>query len=188
MVASTARPEVRRGDVSEEPRRWLLVAVLVVALVPTASADCAGSGDTRCYCSRYVNEMTCALKGGQVPSFRASHKYDIVTIRSLNSSLSVTIHAEAFKNLHTKSLDILSYGNITVITGVFSSVDGQLGKLRIGRTLRTIPDEIFHGLDQLRSLDLSDNLLKTVSRAMFAPMAHLETLILSGNQIETITV
>ena len=131
MVASTTRPRVQRGDVSEEPRRWLLITALVVALVPTANADCDGFGDTRCRCPHWLDRMTCTLKGGQVPSFRVSSKYDIVTIRSLNSSLSVTIHAETFKNLHTKSLDILSYGNITVKPGAFSGVEGQLEKLSI---------------------------------------------------------
>ena len=62
MVGSTARPGVRRGDVSEEPRRWLLVAVLVAVLVPVTHAVCAAAGDQRCRCTS--NEtISCDLDG-----------------------------------------------------------------------------------------------------------------------------
>jgi len=190
MVASTATPGVQRGDVSEEPRRWLLIAALVVAVVPTANAhyyyDCAGFRDTRCRCPYWLNIMTCTLTGDQLPSFLASHKYDIVRIGSPNNSLSVTINAEAFKNLRTKTLEIFSFANITVKPGAFSGVADQLEELKIGRTLRPIPDDIFHGLGQLRLLDLGENRLKTVSRAMFNNFPRLEELFLYRNRLDEI--
>ena len=51
-IESTARPGVRRGDVSEEPWRWLLIAVLVAALVPTTRARCF-STQSRVDCDVY---------------------------------------------------------------------------------------------------------------------------------------
>ena len=186
MIGSTARPGVRRGDVSEEPRRWLLIAALVAALLPTANAYCAGSGDTRCRCYTYFNMMVCKLEGHQIPQFRSSNRYETVHIRNRNTAVSLTIYPETFKNLTAKKIGIYTYGDITVKPGAFSGVEGKLEELTIRTKLRTISDETFDGLDQLRRLDLSYNLLKTVNRAMFAPLSHLEALSLRGNQIEAI--
>ena len=110
-----------------------VVKVLVLGLTVSPSAY-------------WLNIMTCTLTGDQLPSFLASHKYDIVRIGSLNNSLNVTINAEAFKNLRTKRLGIFSFAYIIVKPGAFSGVADQFEELKIGRTLRPIPDDIFHGL------------------------------------------
>ena len=189
MVGSTARPRVQRGDVSEEPRRRLLIAALVAALLPTANAYCAGSADRRCQCELYAyfNMMVCSLEGHQIPLFRSSKRYTTVEILNFKNSLSLTIYPETFKNLTAKIIRIFTLGDITVKPRAFSGVEGKLEDLSIRTKLRTIPDDTFDGLDQLSRLDLSYNRLKTINRTMFAPLSHLEALCFTGNPIEAIT-
>ena len=134
MVGSTARPGVRRGDVSEEPRRWLLVAVLVAALVPTTHAVCCASEDPRCisdevlYMSGEVGvNIDCNLDGdySQVPSFRPSNTIYWYTV-IIGKSSNLTIQAGAFKNFRTKYIVIKSSTKVTIESGAFSGVGLEL--------------------------------------------------------------
>ena len=62
MVGSTATPGARGGDVSEEPRRRLLMAVLVAAVVPITHAVCGVADDQRCRCTSF-EKISCDLDG-----------------------------------------------------------------------------------------------------------------------------
>ena len=189
MVGSTARPGVRRGDVSEEPRRWLLVAVLIAAIVPLTHADCSATDDPRCSCEegwlgRIIN---CDLQGdySQVPSFRQSNTvYGHTHIYGKWTSL--TVQAGTFKHLKTKSILIYSRNNITIEPGAFSGVGGELRQLLITSTLEMIPEGAFDGLGQLKYLYLGRNRMKTVDRLTFSHLPNLTMLLLTSNQVEAI--
>ena len=195
MVGSTARPGVRRGDVSEEPRRWMLIAVLVAALVPTTHAVCsAPTDDPRCSCHKVLHTsdekdvyITCNLDGdySQVPSFRPSNTIYWNTLINGKSS-SLTIQAGAFKNLKTKQMLILSRTKVTIEAGAFSGVGGELEQLIIKGTLNMISDGAFDGLGQLKNLHLDRNRLKSVNRLTFSHLPKLTKLRLTRNQIEAI--
>ena len=187
MVAP-AGPRVRRGDVSAEPRRRLLIAVVVAALLLTAYGhffDCAPTDDRRCRC-RTRDAMLCSLEGDKVPLFRPSHTYDMVKIYSWSHTLHVTIPTEAFKNLNAKRIEIVSFGDLTVEPGALSGLGGQLEELTIRYELQTISDGLFDGISQLRSLILNRNPLKTLGRRIFSQLAHLEKLYLTHIQLKTI--
>ena len=188
MVGSTARPGARHGDVSEEPRRWLLMAVLIAALVPTTHAVCAVADDQRCRCTS-LEKIDCDLDGDypQVPSFQPSDTvYSTILLHGESTSTSFTIQTEAFKNIKAKSIEFLFKGKITLIPGAFSGVGNELEYLKFRYTLETIPDGVFDGLDQLRDLHLSHNHMTTVSQRTFGHLPRLEGLYLYGNQLETI--
>ena len=103
MVGSTARPGVRRGDVSEEPRRWLLVAVLVASLVSTTRAGCSANGPG----------VDCVVYGNsQVQSFSRTVLYGYIHIdcaeqKSGGGSERLIIQAEAFKNINVKYIALV---------------------------------------------------------------------------------
>ena len=103
MVGSTARPGVRRGDVSEEPRRWRLIAVLVAALLPTTRA--------RAVCTTSGSEVDCNISGNsQVPTFIRTFLYEHIHIYGAElepggGSEQLIIQAEAFKK-NMKAKDI----------------------------------------------------------------------------------
>ena len=187
MVGSTARPGVRRGDVSEEPRRCLLIAVLVAALVPLTHADCSATDDPRCSCEEgWLGRIIyCDLHGdySQVPSFRQSNTvYGHTHIYGKWTSL--TVQTGTFKNLKTKSILIYSRNNITIEPGAFSCVGGERRQLLITSTL--IPEGAFDGLGQLKHLYLERNRMKTVDRLTFSHLPNLTMLLLSSNQVEAI--
>ena len=195
MVGSTARPGARHGDVSEEPRRWLLIAVLVAALVPTAYAVCsAPTDDRRCNCRKvpFTNDeadvyIDCTLDGdfSQVPSFRPSDTiYWNIVIDGKSTGL--TIQTEAFKRLKTKSIVVISDAKISIKPGAFSGVGVEIAVLSIKHALETIPVGAFDGLGQLEYLIADENRLKTVTRMMFNHLTNLRELHLWGNQIEAI--
>ena len=195
MVGSTARPGVRCGDVSEEPRRWLLIAVLVAALVPLTHAVCsAPTDDPRCICRKvyYTGDendvyIDCKLNGdySQVPSFRQSNTvYWLTIIRGTSTTL--TVQAGAFKILKTKRMLLLSRTNVTFEPGAFSGVGDELEQLIIEDKLDMIPDGAFNGLGQLKYLILDGNRLKTVKRMTFSHLPKLKSLYLRRNQIEAI--
>ena len=184
MVGSTARPGVRRGDVSEEPRRWLLIAVLVAALVPTTWAGCTYS----------QSGPVCLVHGNsQVPSINTSSIYDTIQIcggelKFGGGSERLTIQTGAFKNIKANKIEVSYIGNITCQPQAFSGVEAELKELQFDQNgMLTILDDAFDGLNQLKYLELSETSLNTLTRAMFAPLSHLDTLILVDNQIEAIT-
>ena len=124
MVGSTARPGVRPGDVSEEPRRWLLIAVLVATFVPTTQANCLA---TQSY-------PVCFISGNrEVPSFPPSERYDTIEIRGGFRKVGLkrlTIQAESFKIIKANEIQIYKLGGITCQPGAFSCVGGELKILR----------------------------------------------------------
>ena len=189
MVGSTARPGVRRGDVSEEPRRWLMVAVLIAALVPLTQADCSATDDPRCSCEEgWVGRFIyCDLHGNysQVPSFRQSNTVYWHTI-IYGKWTCLTVQAGTFKNLTTKNILIYSRNNVTIEPGAFSGVGGELRRLLITSTLEVIPEGAFDGLGQLKYLHLDRNRMKTVDRLTFSHLPNLTVLLLSSNQVEAI--
>ena len=187
MVGSTARPGVRRDDVSEESRRWLLIAVLVAAVVPITLAVCAVANDQRCRCTS-IEKISCDLDGdhSQVPSFLPSNNvYDTVLIHGESTSSSLTIQTGAFTNLIAKRIRVEFKGKMPLNPVAFSGVGDELEFLWIGYTLKTIPDDAFDRLDQLRELHLSVNHLKTVSQRTFGQLSRLEHLSLFRSQLET---
>ena len=120
MIGSTARPGVRRGDVSEEPRRWLLIAVLVAALMPTIWAGCTYS----------QFGPVCLVHGSQAPSINPSSTYDTIKIRGEGVvggiSEQLTIQTEAFKNIKARKIELYYLRNIIWQPRAFSGIGGEL--------------------------------------------------------------
>ena len=109
IVGSTARLGARRGDVSEEPRRWLLIAVLVAALIPPKRAGCLTT-QSGADCYVYGNP--------QVPSFNRTFLYEFIRIRggelkSGGASERLIIQAEALKNINAKKIEFSFISSIT---------------------------------------------------------------------------
>ena len=169
MVGSTARPGVRRGDVSEEPRRWLLVAVLVASLVSTTRAGCSANGPG----------VDCVVYGNsQVQSFCRTVLYDFIRIsvaeqKSGGGSERLIIQTEAFKNINAKYIEFAFISSITCQPRAFSCDGAELKALKMyGNAMLSIADGAFDGLAQLTYVDLSDNRLKTVIH-QFANTCHV---------------
>ena len=187
MVGSTARPGVRRGDVSEEPRRWLLIAVLVAVRMP-ASTQTRCADDQRCLCT-LVEKIDGDLDGedSQVPSFECyDNDFPTLIVHSQWPSTSCIIQLGALRSPVAKYIEILAKGKIILIPWAFSDVGRELENLKLCCTLETIPDDAFGGLDQLRELHLSHNQLQTVNQRTFDHLPRLVVLYLDDNQLETI--
>ena len=183
MIGSTARPGVRRGDVSEKPRRWLLIAVLVAVLMPTTRAGCLAT-QRGVDCDVYGNS--------QVPSINPSSTYDTIKIHGGElkfggGSQRLTIQADALKNIKAKAIEIYCIRNITCQPRAFSGVGGELNELKLTRNGKlTILAGAFYGLAQLRILKMKYNDLIIMSRGIFSHLSHLDKLFISHNHLDTI--
>lgn len=103
-------------------------------------------------------------------------------------SLTEYIEQNGMPQIKASTLD-LSYKNITDITGLQDIPDiEQVTSLYLsGNQLKTLPTDIFNGLTNLQELHLNSNKLKILPATIFSGLTNLQWLSLSRNRLQQLS-
>ncbi|KAG8551127.1 hypothetical protein GDO81_003974 [Engystomops pustulosus] len=181
----------------------LLVIVTHVALVRATDCHpgcrCVSSSIHCCESERYfqvpiaASDNITTLSLSRCPRFIIT-KQSIWNLKSLEDlSLRRTpvayIDAQAFGDLPRLKTLILNELNLSVSNIhplAFNDLPIQQLELR-GNNLRLIPRQMFHGLKNLRILDLSRNMITTIHDSAFQSLSMLTVLNLEANGLTSVT-
>ncbi|KAE8751204.1 Toll [Frankliniella occidentalis] len=96
------------------------------------------------------------------------------------------VHAQAFENCSNMQDLSMAGNNLTEVPAGLTHLH-FLKTLDMGENrITTLSNESFHGLDQLYGLRLIDNRVRTVPKDTFSALPSLQILNLADNQVETV--
>ena len=168
---------------------WLVTIVVMMTVMPSIRGDCAAV-DPNCYCRSdgVYNNIYCKDLGdvSQVPLFQHSNAlYSLLVIEG-KTTLS-TVHTGAFNGLKVKKIRLSKIGITAIQSEAFSNLNDTLEYLYLDHNkLETMPEDVFDGLGQLKTLYLGNNQLKIVIPSWFSQLPALEYLYPARNQFDSI--
>ena len=163
---------------------WLVTIVVMMTVVPSIRGDCPAV-HPECFCS--YNIISCQDLGdiSQVPPFKHSNTVYNSLVIGGKTTLS-TVQTGAFNGLKVKNIRLNTIGITAIQSGAFSDLNDTLVSLYLDHNkLETMPEDVFGGLDQLRTLHLGNNQLKIAIPTWFSHTPALRVLFFDGNNLQT---
>ena len=163
---------------------WLVIIVVMMTVVPSIRGDCP-IDHPKCFCLSF--SISCWNMGNvsQVPPFSHTDKVYRTLQISGKTTLS-TVQTGAFNKLKVTGMWLSAIGITAIQSGAFADLNDTLVSLYLKHNkLETMPEDIFDGLGQLKTLHLENNQFKIVIPKWFSHTPALRTLSFDGNNLQT---